>query len=470
MASHLLSPDTQAVLLLCGSLGRRREGSANPLTTSEYGRLAQWLHQQGLRPGDLLGGGALENAGDPPVDRERIASLLERGAALALEVERWTNRGLWVLSRGDEGYPRALRTRLGKLAPPLLYGAGDPALLGNGGLAVVGSRDADAAAECFARLAGATAARQNVTIVSGAARGVDSFAMSAALDAGGRVAGILTEGLDRAATSGRYRDALRSGLLVLASPYDPGARFSVHAAMGRNKIVYGLSHWGLVVNSAVGKGGTWAGAIENLRAGWVPLFVRDEADAPDGNRALLREGAIPLRPHDLERTEDLSALLGSLASAPGRQSMERTADSAPDLFTSAADAPAPTPDSPAPSEGLVAGDAAETPGAQEKAGGADLFNVVWPHIEQVLATPQSDQAVAAALNIQPGQARAWLHHAVELGKAQRLSRPARYGLPSSAGNQLQLLDPGPAKVEKRRSAGTRRGKQQRHAHGQVGGD
>jgi predicted Rossmann fold nucleotide-binding protein DprA/Smf involved in DNA uptake len=467
MASHLLSPDTQAVLLLCGSLGRRREGRAHPLTTAEYTRLAQWLHQQGLRPGDLLGRGALENAGEPPVDRERLTALLERGAALALEVERWTNRGLWVLSRGDEAYPRALKVRLGKLAPPLLYGAGDPGLLGSGGLAVVGSRDADAAAERFTQHVGATAARQNVTVVSGGARGVDSFAMSAALDARGRVVGILAEGLDRAATSGRYRDALRSGFLVLASPYDPGARFSVHAAMGRNKIVYGLSHWGLVVSSAAGKGGTWAGAIENLRAAWVPLFVRDEA-VPEGNRALLREGAIPLRVEELETTPDLAGLLGSLANAPRPHPDGYTPATPPDLFASPADVP--PHETVAHPVALVASNGAAAPSAEDETVGSDLFDVVWPHIEQVLATPKSDQAIAAALNIQPGQARVWLHHAVALGKAQRLSRPARYGLPAKAEKQLQLLDSGPAAVETRRSAGARRSRQRSQSQSQAGGD
>jgi len=335
-------------------------------------------------------------------------------------------------------------------------------------LAVVGSRDADAGAERFAQAAGAAAARQNVPIVSGAARGVDSFAMSAALDAGGRVVGILTEGLDRAATSGQYRDALRSGLLVLASPYDPAARFSVHAAMGRNKIVYGLSHWGLVVSSAVGKGGTWAGAIENLRAGWVPLFVRDEADAPDGNRALLREGAIPLSWPDLESTPDLRTLLASLARAPRPQPAERAPSPTPDLFTSVSQAPGQN--AAAPSEELASADAIGSSGAEEQGGGSDLFDVVWPHIEHVLATPQSDQAVAAALKIQPGQARAWLHHALELGRVQRLTGPARYGLPSRAGKQLQLLDSEPAKVENRPSRGTRRSKKEGGAHAQVGGD
>lgn len=467
MSSLLLSPDTQAVLLLCGSLGRRREGRANPLTTTEYGGLAQWLHQQGLRPGDLLGSRVPEDAGEPPVDRERLAALLERGAALALEVERWSNRGLWVLSRGDDAYPRALKARLGKLAPPLLYGVGKQDLLGVGGLAVVGSRDADEAAERFTRLVGTTAARQGVPIVSGGARGVDWFAMSAALEEGGRVIGILADGLDRAATSGRYREGLRSGLLVLASPYDPGARFSVHGAMGRNKIVYALSYWGLVVSSAARKGGTWAGAAENLKSGWVPLFVRDESDVPEGNRALLREGAISLQSAELETAEDLTALLSARVNSPGRRSGEKSVDASPDLFSTAAEAPGR--DVSAGEEAVVDEVGSEAADAAEDAGGS-AFHVIWPLIEQVLETPQSDQAVAAALDILPGQARAWLHHAVELGKAQRLSRPARYSLPSGAGKQLQLLDGGPANSSRRRTAGARRGKQNRQVPGQVGGD
>ena len=140
----------------------------------------------------------------------------------------------------------------------------------------------------------------------------------------------------------------------------------------------------------------------------------------------------------------------------------------PDLFTSAAEAP--REDAAALSEALAPPVGSESADVEEQAGGSDLFDVVWPHIEQVLATPQSDHAVAAALNIQPGQARAWLHHALELGRVQRLTRPARYGLPARAGKQLQLLDPGPATVEKRRSAGARRSSQRTRSPGQVGGD
>ena len=139
---HILSPDTQTVLLLCGRFGKERE-DANPLTNSEYNRIALWLQKQGMRPADLLdeaGQHLLEQDGYPT--RIRLRSLLKRGTAMALAVESWANRGLWVLSRSDKRYPHRLRSRR-KPAPPILYGVGDIGLLSDGGLAIVGSRDVD---------------------------------------------------------------------------------------------------------------------------------------------------------------------------------------------------------------------------------------------------------------------------------------------------------------------------------------
>ena len=80
---------------------------------------------------------------DSPLPAPRLSELLERGA-LALAVESWTNKGLWVLSRGsDDSYPMRLKGRGRRSqAPPVLYGAGDLSLLSGGGLAIVGSREA----------------------------------------------------------------------------------------------------------------------------------------------------------------------------------------------------------------------------------------------------------------------------------------------------------------------------------------
>lgn len=116
ITSHILHPDTQAILLLCGSLGRPR-ASESPLTLGEYNQVAQWLQQQQLRPADLLepAAGSRVRLDGLPLG-ERVLSLISRGAALALAVENWTNKGLWVISRSDPSYPQRLRARCGTLS------------------------------------------------------------------------------------------------------------------------------------------------------------------------------------------------------------------------------------------------------------------------------------------------------------------------------------------------------------------
>lgn len=292
MALHELSADSQAILLLCASLGRRGQDRTAPLGAAEYHKLAQWLHGRELRPADLLANlSTFEN--DLPLERRRIEALLERGAALALAVESWSNRGLWILSRGDDAYPQRLRTRLGRLAPPVLFGAGTQSLLDDAALAVVGSRDAGEAALDFARSLAERCAVEKLAVISGAARGVDSEAIATVLDSGGTAAGVLAESLQKAAVAGKYRAALRDGRLALVTAYDPGTGFSIGNAMGRNKYIYALSSYAVVVDSAL-QGGTWSGAVENLERGWVPLFVRADEPLAPGNRALLERGAIAI--------------------------------------------------------------------------------------------------------------------------------------------------------------------------------
>lgn len=53
--------------------------------------------------------------------------------------------------------------------------------------------------------------------------------------------------------------------------------------MGRNKLIYGMSDYGLVVSAEYKKGGTWAGAAEELkRENALPVFVRVGNDVPLG--------------------------------------------------------------------------------------------------------------------------------------------------------------------------------------------
>jgi predicted Rossmann fold nucleotide-binding protein DprA/Smf involved in DNA uptake len=294
MPAHL-SLDTQAILLLCGKLGQLQESDVSPLTPSEYDRLAQWLHRQEMRPGDLLAVDWCRGATDGglPVPIARVQSLLQREVAMARAVESWTNNGLWVVSRGDEAYPRRLKSQLGGQAPPILYGAGPIALASRGGLAIVGSRHAEEIALTFARCVAQTCAYEGIQIVSGGARGVDTAAASATLASRGTAVVVVAQSLARQAASQSYRQALLDGQLALLSAYDPASSFSVGHAMGRNRYIYALADYALVVSARMARGGTWAGAVQALRAGQTPVFVWAQEQAPTANRALLEKGAKP---------------------------------------------------------------------------------------------------------------------------------------------------------------------------------
>jgi DNA processing protein len=245
--------------------------------------------------------------------------LLGRGFLLSQAVERWNARAIWVVSRADADYPRRFKTRLKEDAPPLLYGCGDAALLEKGGLAVVGSRHVDDDLIAYTEQVGRVAAEAQRTLISGAARGIDRAAMNGALQAGGTVAGVMSDSLERAAVAGDNREFLMDKRLVLVSPYDPAAGFNVGHAMQRNKFIYALADAALVVSADFQKGGTWEGAIEQLeRLHFVPVFVRNGNNGGKGNRALIQHGGRPWpEPHNGDDLiEAMKAAAADVAAEP----------------------------------------------------------------------------------------------------------------------------------------------------------
>jgi len=392
-----LSPDTEAILLLCGRFGSERGELHAPLTQKEYERLTKWLLECKLRPSDLLGGdmagrlGDLVQAGLEPV---RVESLMARGTALALALEKWQRSGLWVLSRSDAAYPRRLKKKLGQSAPPLLYGAGDASLLDEGGLAVVGSRNASEAALEFTREVACACARDGLGVVSGGAKGVDVAAMQSAGEADGVVIGVLAANLLRASVNRQNRMGIQSGQLVLASPFNPEAGFNAGNAMARNRYIYALADYALVVDSAEGEGGTWAGATENLRHAWTPLYVRIPGENP-GNAALIEKGAQGFGYEISERTSIREFLENSCQSGTSSQFQQA----------------------------VLGGDIATT----ERPGTFQDFLASLPLLLGDAA--KSDEEIRLALGLEKAQFKAWLAAAVEQGLIEKQKKPVRYALP-----------------------------------------
>ena len=413
--SHILSQDTLAVLLLCGSFTRKADSEINPLTVTQYNRLSHWLRQQELRPGDLLsreGAVKLRQSVDHLPEAEEALKLLARGVAMAMALENWTNQGIWVISRSEVDYPGRFKDRLKQKAPPLLFGAGNTELLARGGLAVIGSRHADETALDFSRALGRRCAGEDMQVISGGAKGVDQEAMLAALEAGGKVIGILADNLGRATVSGKYRQAIRDGRLALISACAPEAGFQVGNAMARNKLIYALSDYALVVCTEVEKGGTWAGALENLKHNWVPLLVRAGDNISSPNQRLLQEGGLPF---DEAKVIASSGELQTLLQQALEVSQERKLPL--EVETTAETAPGP----------VHLAESGEKALAQIE---VDLIwaHQVWPKIAEMLQSQGrvTEKEVAEMLTAKKTQARAWLKRATEESKVEKLKNPVRY--------------------------------------------
>lgn len=422
-----MTDDTKAVLLLCGNLSK--DGNDRPLTPGEYTRVVRWLVEMELKPADLLQDVDVDSlATKSQLDRGRLVGLLKRGVALAFAVEEWERNGIWVVSRSDAQYPTKLKQHLKSSAPPILYGTGEIRLCDGQGLGMVGSRNVDSAGEIFARNVAETCARSGLAVVSGGARGVDQISMLAATESGGIAIGVLAEHLLKKSVEREARELIADGRLVLLSPYHPQAPFSVGNAMGRNKLIYGLADYTLVVSTDYKKGGTWTGAEEELkRPNHRPVFVRIDQDCPVGNRRLLEIGAIGW-PGDLPR----DSLVDTLAASHSKQlDLNKSQGITPKMLFDVTEGPSEFPSSQdrVSESGIELEVPTTTKGSLASPGNTDdVFQAVLPIIKACTETPMTSAEIAKRLNVVSSQVKQWLEQAVTAGVLEKKKKPVRYVL------------------------------------------
>ena len=425
-----VSPQTQAIVLLTVPFGKTE---SKPLSIREWAQFAIWLKDHDLDPSLLLKGdpkSVLADWSDTKLSVGRIENLLNRGAALGLAMEKWQRAGLWIITRSEVEYPDRLKRRLRHDSPPVLFGSGNKALLSKGGIAVVGSRDADDDDLRFSTDIGQVTAQQGLSIVSGAARGVDEGAMLGALQNEGTAVGVMADSLLRAATSAKYRKYLVSGDLALVSPFNPEAGFNVGNAMARNKYIYCLSDAAVVVNSTPDKGGTWNGAVEDLKNQWVPLWVKRKDGTGSGNSALVHRGGSWF-PEMMPRLSSLwekaienvaktgprhAHLLSGVAASPaGADSRDQRDDTGKSV---------PTPSS------EVQGDIATAETSIERRSveqGPDFYRFFLERILEITRKgPLKADAIAKTLELEKTQVSVWLTRGIVDGKIVKLGNPVQY--------------------------------------------
>lgn len=271
-----------------------------------------------------------------PADARRIAREVEAVEAL----------GARHILRGDSDYPPLLRAVAD--APPVLIGLGNSLLPMRRCVAMVGARNASAAACRFARDLARDLADAGVVVVSGLARGIDAAAHLGALDAdeqaGGGTVGVIASGPDIAYPPGNAALQQRMGgdALVLTE-YPPGTEPRAAHFPHRNRIIAGLAAATLVVEAAPKSGSLITARLAGdygrdvLAVPGSPLDPRAR-----GCNQLIREGAILIQSAAdvLEMLTPFDARMAAAEEAGRGAAGERARGAQADLFAPSAAAPA----------------------------------------------------------------------------------------------------------------------------------
>lgn len=296
-----LSDDAKAVVVFTSRLGDANRPALSPTGWHE---LMQRLADAGFSPADLFSG---VDIGSSEEEESQIGRLVEDATQALLALDALSQRGIWVKTIADDSYPSRLRSKLGRNCPPLIFGVGEPGVLARGGVGVVGSRSVSPEGAEVAEDLARQAVGLGLPVVSGAARGVDQVAMSAAHSAGGSVVGVVADSLVSRVRDPDVLEAVDAGRTCLVTVQHPNVGFSVGAAMGRNKVIYGLADLTVVVATDHEQGGTWAGATEAKRSGFGRVAVWSGPGQGPGNEALIGLGL-----ESLTAVSDLDSLLAQI--------------------------------------------------------------------------------------------------------------------------------------------------------------
>jgi DNA processing protein len=284
----------------------------------------------------------LARFGDARAALEALPDLASRGGApyrpaaaerIEDEIAEVRRAGARYLFEDSPGYPPLLREL--ESAPPILTVRGDTRVAQRTCVAVVGARNASAAAVKLAREFAAALADAGLAVVSGLARGIDGAAHRGALTGAGGTIGVIASGIDIAYPP-EHRELQEQialqGLLIAEQP--PGTEPLGRHFPARNRIIAGLAA-GTVVVEAAPKSGSLITARLAGEAGREVMAIPGSPLEPrsQGCNRLIRDGAVLV-----QSPEDVIELVQGFAGTP--RSTFREAAGSYDFAAADAETPA----------------------------------------------------------------------------------------------------------------------------------
>ena len=187
---------------------------------------------------------------------------------------------------------------------PILFVKGQRQLLNSAGVAIVGARDVSDDGIQVARKIVAGLAQEGINVVSGYAKGVDSTAHLAALEAEGTTTLVLPYGINELRQKREFKKYNWKQDVLAVSQFPPDAKWLARNAMVRNKLICALSKAVVVIESGPKRDadGKMSGTFDTGKTALdmkLPLFVVDPGyfkDPPKGNADLIALGCHKLDP------------------------------------------------------------------------------------------------------------------------------------------------------------------------------
>lgn len=218
--------------------------------------------------------------------------------------------GARYLFHDSPDYPPLLATAEG--APPILTVRGDAAIARRPSVAIVGARNASAAAVKLARDFARALAEAGFAVASGLARGIDGAAHRGAMAAGATV-GVIASGIDIAYPP-EHRElqeqVANDGLLIAEQP--PGTEPLARHFPSRNRIIAGLAAGTLVVEAAPRSGSLITARLAGEYGREVMAIPGSPLDSRShGCNQLIRDGAVLV-----QAPEDVVELLSGFDGMP----------------------------------------------------------------------------------------------------------------------------------------------------------
>ena len=199
------------------------------------------------------------------------------------------------LAQDDKYYPNKLKLIYDP--PELLYCLGDIRLLNEPSIAIVGTRNASNYGKRIAYNLSQELSKRGVTIISGLASGIDSYAHEGAFKNVGKTIAVLGSGIDviyPKENEDLYKSIIKNGGLIV-SEFPLGTKPEKDNFPKRNRIISGLSD-GVVVVEAKKKSGALITADLALEQGRSVFAVPGNIDSQnsEGTNNLIKEGAVPV--------------------------------------------------------------------------------------------------------------------------------------------------------------------------------